>query len=291
MDRRFGIVLGVSILLALVVSAMFYQVSARAARPAAKVPLRDVVAAAQAIPAGATLKASALKTIQVPAALFPKGGFSKIEEVAERPVASNILADEPILEGRLAAKGSGLGLGPIIPPGMRAASVRVNDVVGVAGYVLPGMRVDVLVTGRPPEYTGSITSTVLQNILVLSAGQNLQPDTHGQAINTPVVTLLVTPEQAEILTLASSEGRIQLVLRNSTDQIVAKTPGHDIGELYGGHARPAPKAMARAAAAPRRPAEMRPAPAAAAPAPAPVFDEVVIIRGNQKTVESVGVKR
>ena len=93
---------------------------------------------------------------------------------------------------------------------MRAVSVRVNDVVGVAGFVLPGMRVDVLVTGRPPNFNGTITNTVLQNIVVLSAGQILQPESRGQAINTPVVTLLVTPEQAETLTLAGNEGRIQL---------------------------------------------------------------------------------
>jgi len=96
---------------------------------------------------------------------------------------------------------------------MRALTVRVNDVVGVAGFVMPGMRVDVLVTGKPPGQEGVVTTTVLQSILVLTAGTTIQPDARGQAINAPNVTLLVTPDQAEILTLASSEGRIQLVLR------------------------------------------------------------------------------
>src|SRR5947209_3856027 len=139
------------------------------------------------------------------------------------------------MEGRLATKGSGLGLAPTIPVGMRAVSVRVNDVAGVAGFVLPGMHVDVLVTGRPPAENGDITSTVLQNILVLSAGQTIQPDARGQAIQAPTVTLLVTPEQAEVLTLAGADGHIQLVLRNSSDQTIEKTPGRHVGDLYSGH--------------------------------------------------------
>jgi len=286
MDRRFLTVLAMSIVLALVVSAVFYQMSARAARPAAKpVALRDLVTASQPLPVGSTVKREELKLVKVPVELFPRGGFSKVEEVIDRPVVSNILLDEPVLEGRLAARGSGLGLAPIIPPGMRAVSVRVNEVVGVAGFVLPGMRVDVLVTGRPPNYNGTITSTVLQNIVVLSAGQVLQPESRGQAINAPVVTLLVTPEQAETLTLAGNEGRIQLVLRNGSDQTSAQTPGREIAELFGLH-RTKPEAAERPA--PRtRPVSVSPpvSPPPAAP------DEVVVIRGNQRTVEIVGVKK
>ena len=169
----------------------------------------------------------------------------------DRPVISNILLEEPILEGRLAAKGSGLGLAPTIPVGMRAVSVRVNDVAGVAGFVLPGMHVDVLVTGRPPTENGDMTTTCLQNILVLSAGQTMQPDARGQAMPAPTVTLLVTPDQAETLTLAGSDGRIQLVLRNSSDQTIEKTPGRVVTELYNGH-RPAPEPpKAEAAQKPR----------------------------------------
>src|SRR5437879_139956 len=180
-----------------------------------------------------TVDRAQLKLVKIPKDLFPHGGFSKVEDVSDRPVIADILLDEPVFEGRLAARGSGLGLAPIIPPGMRAVSVRVNEVVGVSGFVLPGMRVDVLVTGRPPNYNGTITTTVLQNIVVLSAGHTLQPESRGQAINVPVVTLLVSPEEAEILTLAGNEGRIQLVLRNGTDKIFAKTQGRDLSELYG----------------------------------------------------------
>lgn len=289
MDRRFLTVLAMSIVLALVVSAVFYQVSVRAGHPKPKqIELRDVVIAGQPLSVGTTVRREELKLKKIPADLFPHGGFSKVEEVIDRPVVSNILMDEPVLEGRLAVRGSGLGLAPIIPPGLRAVSVRVNDVVGVAGFVLPGMRVDVLVTGRPPNYNGTITTTVLQNIVVLSAGQTLQPESRGQAINTPVVTLLVTPEQAETLTLAGNEGHIQLVLRNGADQAIGKTPGRETAELFGFH-RNKPETPERVVAPRIRAAQ------AATPAPpvrpVAVADEIVVIRGNQRTVEVVGATK
>jgi pilus assembly protein CpaB len=153
------------------------------------------------------------------------------------------------------------------------------------------MRVDVLVTGRPPNDPGSVTSTVLQNIQVLSAGQTIQADAKGQAIQAPTVTLLVTPEQAETLTLSNSEGRIQLVLRNSSDQTIEKTPGRAVGELYGRARVPVkqsqdePKPRPRPVAAPI----VAPAPpvVAAAPPPPPPPDQVVVIRGTTKTVETL----
>jgi pilus assembly protein CpaB len=239
-----------------------------------------------------TVKPADVKMVKTPTEAFPKGAFSKVEEVIDRPVVNNVLMDEPLMEGRLAARGSGLGLAPIIPVGMRAVSVRVNDVAGVAGFVLPGMRVDVLVTGRPPQADGTITATCLQNILVLSAGQTIQPDARGQAIQAPTVTLLVTPEQAETLTLANNEGHIQLVLRNSGDQAVAQTPGREIAELYGMR-RPKAKVETRSDTAPPRPRPVRTVPVAAPPVPAPPPpppppDQVVMIRGTQKSVEIVG---
>ena len=289
MDRRFLTVLAMSVVLALVVSAMFYQMSARASRSKPKqIEYRDLVTAGQPLTVGTMVKREELKVGKIPADLFPRGGFSKVEEVIDRPVVSNILLDEPVLEGRLAARGSGMGLAPIIPPGMSAVSVLVNDVVGVAGFVLPGMRVDVLVTGRPPKYEGTITTTVLQNIVVLSAGQTLQPETRGQAINTPVVTLLVTPDQAEVLTLAGNEGRIQLVLRNGADQVLPKTPGRDLAELYGFRKNKPDPSSEKPLMAKARPAA---APAAAPVHTAPVADEIVVIRGNQKTVEVVALKK
>ena len=290
-DRRFAIVITVSLAWALVVSAAFYRLASGGghARTATQKP---VVVSTKALGAGATLDRESLKLRDVPENLFPTGGFSRIEDVLERPVISNIQPDEPVVEARLAAKGSGQGLGPLIPPGMRAISVRVNDVVGVAGFVLPGMRVDVLVTGKAPNRGDTETQTVLQNITVLSAGQTIQTDGKSQPIVAPVVTLLVSPAEAEALTLSNSEGRIQLVLRNSTDQIAVPTRGRRLHEIFAGgpeQAAPAPIAVRTAAAAPR---PARAATTAPAPAPTPVVvqpvpepDQVILIRGTAKGIE------
>jgi pilus assembly protein CpaB len=287
MDRRFITVLGVSLVFALVVSSVFYQMTAHSGTSKRSEPTdsKDVVVASRPLGVGVMVKPADVKVIKVATDAFPKGAFTKVEEVLDRPVVSNILLDEPILEGRLAVKGSGLGLAPTIPVGMRAVTVRVNDVASVAGFVLPGMRVDVLVTGRPPNENGDVTSTCLQNVLVLSAGQTIQADARGQAIQAPSVTLLVTPEQAETLTLAGSDGHIQLVLRNSSDQTIEKTPGRYVTELFG-VARHATPEKAEAPAPRPRP---KPVVVVAAPpppvAPQPPPDQVVVIRGTTRTVE------
>jgi pilus assembly protein CpaB len=291
MDRRFLTVLGVSLVFALVVSSVFYQMTARSgtAKKAESTDQKDVVVATRPLGVGWMIKPADVKIEKVPNDAFPKGAFNKVEDVLDRPVISNVLLDEPILEGRLALKGSGLGLAPTIPVGMRAVTVRVNDVAGVAGFVLPGMKVDVLVTGHPPNSDGTMTSTCLQNMLVLSAGQTMTPDSRGQTIQAPTVTLLVDPEQAETLTLANSEGRIQLVLRNSSDQAIEKTSGRFVTELYGAQRKPTPT---KPEAAPRpkpRPVEVAkaapPPPPVAPPAPPPPPDQIVVIRGTTRTVE------
>ncbi len=285
-DRRFWIVVGCSLVWALLVAGVFYRV-ASAGRQRRNEPQKPLIVAVQQLPMGSIISAESVKIIAVPERLFPKGGFSRTEDVLDRPVVSAIEPDEPVVEARIAAKGSGVGLGPMIPPGMRALSVRVNDVVGVAGFVLPGMRVDVLVTGHPPDREDTVTTTVLQNIPVLTAGQSIQADAKGQPINTPVVTLLVSLPQAEALTLANSEGHIQLVLRNSTDQQIAATQGRRLRELYAidrPAAAPLPKA-APAPAPPRRPPAPSRSEPVVVPAPVPVSEDIVVIRGNQKTVE------
>jgi pilus assembly protein CpaB len=291
MDRRFLTVLGVSLLFALVISSVFYQMTARAGSPKKAEPtdFKDVVVAARPLSVGTTIKPADIKLGKVPTAAFPKGAFSKPEEVIDRPLISNILMDEPVLDGRLAARGSGIGLAPVIPVGMRAVTLRVNDVTGIAGFVLPGMRVDVLVTGHPPKSDSSVTATPtqLQNLLVLSAGTVMQPDARGQAMPAPTVTLLGTPEQAETLTLASSDAKIQLVLRNGSDQTIEKTPGHDIAELYG--ERSARKKSEDAPAPRPRPRPVVVAAVAAPPPPPPPPDQIVVIRGTTKSVEVVGV--
>jgi pilus assembly protein CpaB len=289
-DRRFAVVLSVSLLWALIVSAMFYRLAGGSGGRVRAAAEKTIVLAAKPLPMGAVIDRDSVKLGKVPEALFPAGAFSRVEDVLDRPVISAIQPEEPVVEARLATRGSGQGLGPLIPPGMRAIAVRVNDVVGVAGFILPGMRVDVLVTGRLPNQNDTLTRTVLQNIAVLSAGQTIQTDGKSQSIMAPVVTLLVTPQEAEALTLANTEGHIQLVLRNSTDQKTAATQGRQWRDLYGAAASapvtPAPlPPVRRQAAAPREAAPVA-APPVVIPPPAP--DQMVLIHGHVRTVTVFG---
>ncbi|MEQ1947540.1 MAG: Flp pilus assembly protein CpaB [Bryobacteraceae bacterium] len=288
MDRRFVTVLGVSLVFALVVSAVFYQMTARSgpAKKQESTDQKDLVVTTRPLGVGVMIKPADVKVVKITGEAFPKGGFSKVEDVLDRPVVSNMLLEEPVLDGRLAVKGSGLGLAPTIPVGMRAVTIRMNDVANVAGFVLPGMRVDVLVTGHPPTGDSDMTTTVLQNMLVLSAGTTLQPDARGQAIQAPSVTLLAKPDDAELLTLAGSNGRIQLVLRNSSDQGVEKTTGRYMSELFGSaRPKPAPKASNPAPKPVTTAAVVAPPPPPAPVAPPP--DQIVMIRGTQKTIEII----
>jgi pilus assembly protein CpaB len=146
----------------------------------------------------------------------PTGASSHKQDFIGRGVTTKIYAREAILDSRLAPKGAGGGLAATIPNGMRAVAVAVNEVVGVAGFAVAGMHVDVLISGTPPSGTGGLGTqrTLLQNIEVLSAGQDFKKDSEGKPIAVQVVNLLVTPEQAEQLSLASHQTTIQLVLRN-----------------------------------------------------------------------------
>jgi pilus assembly protein CpaB len=168
----------------------------------------------------------------------PPGALLKKEDIINRGVTAPIHEDEPFYEASLAPKGAGAGFAATIPQGMRAFAVHVNEVVGVAGFAVAGMRVDVLVSGVPPGVqegtgVGSITRTLLQNIQVLSAGQNYQKDAEGKPVLVQVVNLLVTPDQAEILTLATQQ-TIQLVLRNPADRAIVNTPGASTSNLFAG---------------------------------------------------------
>ena len=195
-----------------------------------------VIAASSDIKLGSVLRNTDLTTIDI-VGTPPKGVILKPEDAVGRGVISNLYLGEPILENRLAAPGSGGGLAATIPQGMRATAVKVNEVVGVAGFVTPGMHVDVLISGNPPggnNAEGSRVKTILQNIEVLSAGTDIQRDAEGKPQQVQVVNLLVTPDQAEILSLASSETRIQLVLRNPLDNELAKPTGTAVAELFSG---------------------------------------------------------
>lgn len=288
MNRRFLGVLIFALVVALIASTVVYRlVEGRLATAAAR-PATQILVAARELPVGTMLASSDVKLAVWQGDLPPKA-VTKMGDVVGRGVTANIYPGEPLLETRLAAKGAGAGLAATIPPGMRAVAVRVNDFVGVAGFVVPGMRVDVLISGLPPNTTrstsvGTQTRTILQNIEVLSAGQNIQKDAEGKPVTVPVVNLLVTPEQAEILSLASNETKIQLVLRNPLDTQQAKAPGTAVAYLFEGQPRPKPKASGP-------PRASKPAPPAA-----PAMERVVVpvtmevIRGQKKETVQVGQK-
>lgn len=185
-----------------------------------------VVVAARDIPAGTILAGSDVKVAHYPADAAPAGRASEPGEVVGRGVVVPIAADEPLLSAKLAREGSGGGLSIMIPQGMRAVSVQVDEVIGVAGFVQSGTRVDVIVTINPSSgRENSRSKVVLQNVEVAAAGQTTERDSQGRAQTVPVITLVVTPEQAEKLTLAATEGRIRLALRNVLDHEEVPTPG------------------------------------------------------------------
>ncbi len=222
-----------------------------------------VLVAARDLETGALIQERDLRTQEY--LTPPPGAMFKKEDVVNRGVVAPIHEDSPFYESSLAPKGAGAGLAATIPPGMRAFAVHVNEVIGVAGFAVAGMRVDVLVSGVPPgggetAVAGTITRTLLQDIVVLSAGQNYQKDAEGKPVLVQVVNLLVTPDQAEQLTLAAQQ-TIQLVLRNPTDRNIVTTPGASTLGLFSGRKggildirreqkRPAAPAVRIAAAAP-----------------------------------------
>jgi pilus assembly protein CpaB len=241
MFGRFAVVGLASLALACGIALIFYKVLG-SSDERKKLKTRGVVVASAELPVGTRIRTQDIRIVGVPEELASPSSLDKVDLVKDRIVTSLILKDEPVMASRLAPPGSGPGLAPMIPSGYRAVSVRVNDVIGVAGFIQPGMRVDVLASGRLPNSEDSVTRTVLQNVMVLTAGQVLQPEPKGQVINAQVVTLQVRPDEAEVLTLTSGEGRIQLVLRNSSDTAVAPTPGAHLKAIYSAGTEPvAPK--------------------------------------------------
>jgi pilus assembly protein CpaB len=246
MNRRLLTILLVAFAIAGICAFLVYRIVAGRMAASKPVATASVVSASKDIPLGAVLQQSDLSTITI-AGTAPKGAIYKPEQAIGRGAITQISQGEPILENQLAGLGSGGGLAPTIPDGMRASAVRVDEVVGVAGFVIPGMRVDVLVSGNPPgagASDGVVTKTILQNIQVLSAGTDIQRDAAGKPQQVQVVTLLVTPEQAEMLSLASNSMKIQLILRNPLDTKMAAVPEDSMRSLFGG-------ALAPTSAAPR----------------------------------------
>jgi pilus assembly protein CpaB len=247
-------------------------------------PTKPVVVAATDLDVGAELTRDSVRVIDWPANSVPAAAFNDTKDVIGRGLILPVIQNEPIMPMKLASPEAGAGLPPAIPPGLRAVSVRVNEVIGVAGYVLPGTRVDVLATVNPTDQHGDITSKViLTNVQVLAAGTKIERDVdRNKPIPVTVVTLLVAPEESERLTLAASEGKIQLALRNPLDKATPNTPGIRPAALLGfGTAPRAAAARTRVAAA-----ALKPEQAVAAPAP-PEGAMVEIIRGDKRAHEIV----
>ena len=245
-------------------------------------PTRSVVVAATDLEIGTELTREDLRLIEWPIAAVPQGAFADSKEVIGRGLIMPVVQNEPILPMKMASKEAGSGLPPAIPPGLRAVSVRVNEVIGVAGYVTPGTRVDVVATVNPGNQQQDITSKViLTDVQVLAAGTRLEKlGDRDKPVPVTVVTLLVDPDEAERLTLASSEGKIQLALRNPLDKDRPVTRGVRPALLLG-TAPPVPRTSSR-----RVPGS---APQALAVAVVPPAPTVEIIRGDKRAHEIVRV--
>ncbi len=240
--RRVFVVLALALLSGLVAafSALRYM-QQRPTRLIAQEPestLQAVVAAVD-LPVGHMVRPEDVRLIAWPGDGMPEGMAMSIEQVANRGLVAPMRANEPMLESKLAAPGLRGGLPVIIPEGMRAISIGVDEVIGVAGFVTPGTRVDVLLTVTPVGAREPITQVILQNVEAVAAGQVIQHDEEGTPLSVTVLTVLVTPEQAEELAMAATQGRIQLALRSYLDQAEVTTPGTRISELVTG-GRPAP---------------------------------------------------
>lgn len=282
---RVLIVLALALTAGSVLAFATYNVVKQAPQGGPGVPTQPVVVAAGDLAIGAELKAADLKVVQWPTTSVPANAIADPATVVGRGVVMPLIENEPVLPMKLASKEAGAGLPPVIPPGLRAVSVRVNEVIGVAGYVLPGTHVDVIATVNPSDKNSEMTSKViLTDVQVLAAGTKMEQDVENnkpQAVS--VVTLLVNPDESERLTLASGEGKIQLALRNPLDKDAPATRGVRAAALVG---TPAPAPVARQMAAQRK----TPPAAAPAPAPAPVVVEpttVEVIRGDKRAREVV----
>jgi pilus assembly protein CpaB len=196
----------------------------------------EVVVAVNDLQVGAKLEDRDIRLTRFPQSVVPPGAFTKKSQVVGRGVVLPVSRGEFILPGKLAAANAGSGLPSLIPPGMRAVSVRVNDVVSVAGFVQPGSRVDVLATGN--QGNDRQTTTVLENVAVIAVGKNLERNPTGDAAPAPVITLLVSPDDGQRLTLASQEGRIQLALRNPLDTRREQIGATRSSSLYPGAVQP-----------------------------------------------------
>ena len=274
-QTRALVVIGIAIVLA---SAASYGVF----RAIQQMPVREVtVATTHAVVArdplgvGTVIAAAQVQLVPWPEASPVQGGFANIDEVVGRGLISSVVPNEPITESKLAPRGAGGGLPPLITPGMRAMSVKVNDVIAVAGFAAQGHRVDVLVTMKSGQE--SMTRVVVSNVQILSAGTQIDQEKTraGQSVPAGVVTVLVTPQDAERIALAQNEGQIMLALRNPLDVEPTKTSGIRVSALL---ASPNPAPVTRV---------VQGRPRVEAPPPPPALYTVEAIRGAKRTQEVI----
>ncbi len=200
---------------------------------------RTVVVAARDMTLGSIVKEEDVRLLDWPSDVVPEGYPSSVSEVIGRGLIRDVSLNEPLLSAKLADLASGGGLPIVIPEGMRALSVKVDEVIGVAGFVTPGTRVDVILTIKAENDREPVSRVILQNIAAVAAGQQIQRDEEGKPISVTVITVLVTPEEAEKLVLASAQGRIQMALRNTLDLQDVETRGVRVSGLLSGTQSPA----------------------------------------------------
>jgi pilus assembly protein CpaB len=278
MNRTRLLLIGfVALALGAVVSYTVYRtLQTRAAGDAP--PGVDVVVAANDVPVGAKVEEKDVKVVRFPAADLPPNCFHLKTSVVGRGAILPIAKGEFFLPNKLAGENAGSGMPSLIPPGMRAVSVRVNEVIGVAGFVVPGTRVDVLLTGNPSNAPDQQTTTVLENVAVIATGQKLERNTAGEPQLTPVITLLVSPGDAQKLTLATTQGKIQLALRNPLDTKQQELASVATSALYGRGAAPPPPVSTS------RPKVTKHAPVVQA-TPLPSAYTIEVIKGNKKDIQ------
>ncbi|HEV2423991.1 MAG TPA: Flp pilus assembly protein CpaB [Terriglobia bacterium] len=278
--NRIAIGLAVALLIGILASRFVYR-QMRVASVPKTVPTVQVVVATAPMTLGTRLQANQVKTIEWPSDTPMAGSFSRVEDCVGRALLTNIAANEPILDQKLAPREAGGGLPAVIPEGMRALSVRVDDVVGVAGFVVPGTMVDVLATGDPGGTNGgdTVTRTILEDVRVLAAGQQTTQDKGGKPQTVSVVTLLVNPDQADRLTLASNEGRLRLALRNTIDTKQLDPPAVFRSTVFYGQLPPKPKPTSGVQRHSRPPK----------PAVDPPYT-LELIKGDKKETESFGLR-
>ena len=232
-QTRTLVVLVVAVLTASAASYAVYRAIASIPARTVEVPTSFAVVAAKPMSMGTMVTRASIKLVPWPSQTPMAGGFSDIDAVVDRGLLTSVVENEPLSENKLAPKQAGAGLPPSIPPGMRAMSVKVDEVVGVAGFVVPGTHVDVMVI--LPQKDDSVARVVATNVGVLTAGTRADQENAKEGKSTPstVITLLVSPDDAERIALAQVEGRLMLSLRNPMDTVATETRGVRTGGLLG----------------------------------------------------------